>query len=109
MGRLVKGEVVVLAYPFSDLSRTKRRPAVVATPPGDDVILSQMTSRSRADPSAIAITQSNFATGTFHQPGNVRPNRTFAADRGIILYSIGVLKPEVTNRMMDAIIRILRQ
>ena len=40
MGRFVKGDVVVIPFPFSDLSATKRRPALVTTAlPGDDVIL----------------------------------------------------------------------
>ncbi|MDO9036700.1 MAG: hypothetical protein Q7U51_16080 [Methanoregula sp.] len=46
MGGLVKGDVVVVLFPFSDLSSVKKRPALVlATPDGDDVILSQITSR----------------------------------------------------------------
>jgi mRNA interferase MazF len=39
MGRFVKGEVVVLPFPFSDLSEAKRRPALVLAPlPGVDVV-----------------------------------------------------------------------
>jgi mRNA interferase MazF len=44
MGRFVKGDVVVIPFPFSDLSATKRRPALVITAlPGEDVILCQIT------------------------------------------------------------------
>ena len=40
MEELVKGDVVVLPFPFSDLSASKKRPAlVVATLRGDDIIL----------------------------------------------------------------------
>jgi len=36
----VKGDVVVIPFPFSDLSQSKRRPALVlAALEGDDVIL----------------------------------------------------------------------
>jgi mRNA interferase MazF len=36
MGRFVKGGVVVIPFPFSDLSATKRRPVLVVTAlPGD--------------------------------------------------------------------------
>ena len=42
MGAFVKGDVVVTPFPFSDLSATKRRPAlVVATLTGDGVILAK--------------------------------------------------------------------
>jgi len=37
---LVKGDVTVLPFPFSDLSAVKKRPALVAaTLKGDDIIL----------------------------------------------------------------------
>ena len=39
MGRFVKGDVVVLPFPFSDLTTAKKRPAVVvASLTGDDVL-----------------------------------------------------------------------
>lgn len=59
MGAFVKGDVVVLPFPFSDLSVTNRRPAlVVASLPGDDVILCQITSRDVANPNAISLVTS---------------------------------------------------
>jgi hypothetical protein len=40
MGRFVKGNVVVVSFPFSDLSGSKRRPALVlADLDGDDILL----------------------------------------------------------------------
>ena len=45
MGKFVKGDVVVIPFPFSDLTGKKRRPAfVVSVLPGDDIILCQITS-----------------------------------------------------------------
>ncbi len=45
MEKFVKGDIVVVPFPFSNLTRAKRRPALVITPlAGDDVILCQITS-----------------------------------------------------------------
>lgn len=54
MEKLVKGDVVVVPFPFSDLSASKKRPAVVvATLTGDDIICCQITSEARFDEYAI--------------------------------------------------------
>ncbi len=78
MGRFVKGDVVVIPFPFSDLSAAKRRPAlVVALLKGDDVILCQITSKAVTDDYAIPIADADFTAGSLHQDSNVRPNRLF--------------------------------
>ena len=46
MAKFVKGDVLVVPFPFSDLTQAKRRPAfVLAGPFGDDLILCQITSQ----------------------------------------------------------------
>ena len=57
MAGFVKGDVVVLPFPVSDLSNSKRRPALVVAPVQtyNDVILCLITSKAAKDDSAIAI------------------------------------------------------
>ncbi|MBX2929316.1 MAG: type II toxin-antitoxin system PemK/MazF family toxin [Saprospiraceae bacterium] len=82
MARFIKGEVVVIPFPFSDLSGSKRRPALVlADLPGDDIILCQITSqKSPKDPFAIPLINTDFISGSLPVASNIRPNRIFAAD-----------------------------
>ncbi len=62
MGRFVKGDIVIMPFPFSDLSASKKRPAlVIASLAGDDVILCQITSRPIRDRYALAIEEKDFA------------------------------------------------
>jgi mRNA interferase MazF len=50
MAEFIKGDVVVVPLPFSNLSQAKRRPAlVVAELKGDDLILCQITSQNTQD------------------------------------------------------------
>lgn len=45
MGKFVKGDIVIVPFPFSDLSSSKKRPAMVISDlKGDDIILCQITS-----------------------------------------------------------------
>jgi mRNA interferase MazF len=95
VGGLVKGDVVVIPFPFSDLSVTKRRPAlVVATLRGDDVILCQITSRAVSDADAVPTRISDVLEGRLRLDSNVRPNRLFTADSNLVLYRIGALRDE---------------
>ena len=50
MGEFVRRDVVVIPFPFSDLSKSKRRPALVLTDlSGDDILLCQITSQHSND------------------------------------------------------------
>ncbi len=110
MARFVKGDVVVVPFPFSDLTKAKRRPAlVIAELEGDDLILCQITSQQIRDKYSIAINEDDFQVGTLKQKSNARPNRIFTADWHIILNRVGTLKPEKVNEITEKIIEILRQ
>jgi len=110
LARFVKGDIVVVPFPFSDLTSAKRRPAlVIAELEGDDLILCQITSQQIRDRYAILIDDGDFEDGTLRQTSNVRPNRIFTADHHIILYIVGHLKPEKVNEVSERIVDILRQ
>jgi mRNA interferase MazF len=109
LARFVKGDVVVVPFPFSDLTQSKRRPAVVvANLTGDDVILCQITSQNVRDSYAIALTDMDFSTGSLKQESNIRPNRVFTADRRILLYKVGSLRPEKLDQVVDGLVQLLK-
>ncbi len=108
MGRFVKGDVVVVPFPFTDLAQAKRRPAlVVAELEGDDRILCQITSRHFRDRYAVGINDADFEEGSLKKDSNIRPNRLFTADGRIILYRAGRLKDERVGDVVEKIIEIL--
>lgn len=110
MARFVKGDVVVVPFPFSDLTQAKRRPAlVVAGLEGDDVILCQITSQWIKDNYSVLIKDEDFVAGTLKQKSYIRPNRIFTAEGSIILYKAGQLNHKKINEVIDKIIEIMRQ
>ncbi|GHV24712.1 mRNA interferase PemK [Spirochaetia bacterium] len=103
MERLVKGDVVVLPFPFSDLSGAKHRPAfVIADLPGDDTIVCQITSRHKSDPLAISLDQFGFVSGSLPHESFIRPNKVFTADKNIILSIAGRLSETKTAEVITA-------
>ena len=109
MGRFVKGDVVVVPFPFSDLTQAKRRPALVlAAPQGSDPILCQITSQNVRDEYAVALAETDTQGGSLRRPSNVRPNRLFTAHPGIILYKVGGLTAEKMREVVDRVVEIVR-
>lgn len=110
MARFVKGDIVVVPFPFSDLTLSKRRPALVlADLEGDDLILCQITSQTVRDAYAMELHESDFASGSLNKPSNIRPNRLFTADRHIVLYKTGHLKNEKIDGVTERLIAIFRK
>jgi mRNA interferase MazF len=108
--RFVKGDVVVVPFPFSDLTHSKRRPAlIVAELEEDDLILCQITSREIKDKYAISLEEKDFESGILKQKSNIRPNRIFTADRHIVIYRAGHLKPDKIKETIVRITYILQQ
>ena len=108
MAGFMKGDVVVVPFPYSDLSQSKRRPAIVVKPlTGDDVILCQITSQAVSDSYALPLEPADFVTGRLTQSSNIRPNRLFTADSAIVLYRVGTLTAEKMADVITAIVQIV--
>ncbi|MDO8721038.1 MAG: type II toxin-antitoxin system PemK/MazF family toxin [Syntrophales bacterium] len=110
MAKFVKGDVVVVPFPFSDLTDAKRRPAlVIAELSGDDVILCQITSQNVKDSYSITLDEEHFESGSLNRKSNIRPNRVFTADKKILLYKAGHLKKEKISETIGIIVDILNK
>lgn len=101
--------MVIVSFPFTDLTGAKRRPAVVVgEPPGQDSILCLITSTATRDPHAIALTSADFASGTLRQDSYIRPGRLFTADNALIAYRAGRLTSSKLQEVIEAIVRIIQ-
>lgn len=102
------GDVVFVRFPFSDLSRTKLRPALVLAQSGkDDTILCQITSRPYADTDAIVLEEDCFREGHLIKISYVRPTKLFTAHVSIIEKTVANVQPEVRKAVVNRISRIL--
>ena len=110
MGRFIKGDIVVLPFPFSDLSSTKKRPALVLIgSTNDDIVLCQITSKNVRDVKAIAINIADVENGSLNDLSNARPNKLFTADEKIILYKLGTLSKIKLDEVVEQIISMLKE
>ncbi len=103
------GAVVVVPFPFSDLSQTKRCPAVVLADAGwDDWILCQITSNPYGNHRAIMRISTSFATGSLPVTSQARTGKLFTANTDLMITWDGTLKPDSFKQIIEAVVTILR-
>lgn len=108
MAKFIKGDIVVIPFPFSDLTGTKRRPAfVLADLPGNDIILCQITSRFKKDKFVVELGSNDFVSGNLPVQSYIRPNRLFTSDKKIIIRKAGKVNNTISTEVLQKIISIL--
>ncbi|HQZ97244.1 MAG TPA: type II toxin-antitoxin system PemK/MazF family toxin [Pyrinomonadaceae bacterium] len=103
------GTVVLVRFPFSDLTASKLRPAVVlANAERGDWVLYQITSQSYADRNAIGISNADFVRGSLNKPSYARPAKLFTANNNIMMKSIGDLSTLKLKGIRVSVISIFK-
>lgn len=103
------GQVVLVPFPFSDLSQSKVRPAVCVADAGrGDWILCQITSNPYGDPLAVPLDTADFASGGLQVPSVARPGKLFTAHAGLLIRSVGVLTPSSFACLVSSVMAILQ-
>ncbi len=102
------GSVVLVPFPFTDLSQTKLRPALTLAPAGrGDWILCQITSNSYGDVNAIELQKDSFQSGGLRVISYARPGKLFTANRDLMVAQIGTLKTGPFKQIVAAVVNIL--
>ena len=110
MERFVKGDVIVLDFPFSNLSQVKRRPAlVIKAPKGGDLIVSQITGKSQEPSFEAQVNRKDFKEGGLKIDSYLRLDKIFSVEKSIVRYKAGSLKPEKFKEIIDKIISFLKE
>lgn len=104
-----KGDVVLIPFPYSDLSGNKKRPALIISNEKinktDDRICCLITSKSRRDD--LLITKKDFLESNLPFKSWIRPHRVFTIDKRIILKRLCKLNGKFTRRLLEKIIELI--
>jgi mRNA interferase MazF len=103
------GSVVLVPFPFSDLSEAKLRPALVLAGSGkDDWILCQITSNAYADPRAVTLADADFDAGSLRVTSYARPGKLFTASSSLMVSQVGNLSQGALQSIVEAVVDLLR-
>lgn len=76
MERFVAGDIVVVSFPFTDMSAMRKRPAlVISNIQGDDVIICEITSKIRSDLYVVLLENKDLLVGKLKVNSIIRTNR----------------------------------
>lgn len=106
--RYKRGDIVLVAFPFTDLSSSKRRPAVVVSPDTfndemRDLVLVAITSQL-ADDERLTINSGDCVDGELPRKSLVKASKLFTIHSTLVLKRICAVRPE----KLDDILREIR-
>jgi len=105
----VKGDVIVIEFPYSDLKSVKRRPVLILkVPKGEDVIVSQITGESYENDVEVLIKKEDFKQGSLKRDSYIRIDKIASIEKSLIEYKAGSLKQEKFNKIIDKICFFLK-
>ena len=107
MERFVKGDVVIIQFPYADFSSVKKRPAVVlANLKGSNIILAQITTNKRDDEDLISLSKKDFSSGSLKHNSFVMVSLIFTADIFKISYKAGKLNQQKIKQIENKLCEI---
>ncbi|WP_071527232.1 type II toxin-antitoxin system PemK/MazF family toxin [Nodosilinea nodulosa] len=99
------GDLVLIAFPFTDGVGEKRRPALILLDTGDpDVIVSRVTSQSYSTPFDIAL--ENWEGANLLRPSTVRLHKLATLDKTLVSRQLGQLSADDWGRVVESLQRL---
>jgi mRNA interferase MazF len=107
--RYRRGDIVLVSFPFTDLSSSKRRPALVVSPDPfngrlQDLVLAAITSQL-TDDRLLTIERDDCVDGTLPQTSVVKPAKLFTIHSTLVLKKICGLRSEKLHAVLAEIRR----
>ena len=104
-----RGDIVLVSFPFTDLTSSKRRPALILSPDsfnsaGVDLVLAAITSHITDDPHGVLIHRGDFAQGWLPKTSLVKTTKLFTMHSSLVAKRICALRIE----KMEEVLRLLR-
>lgn len=107
--RYKRGDIVLVHFPFTDLSSSKKRPALIVSPDDfngrmQDLVLVAITSQLTNE-NAVTIEQSDCVDGMLPKPSVVKLSKVFTIHSTLVLKRICALRSEKLEAVLGEIRR----
>ncbi len=109
--RYEQWQIVLVPFPYSDLSGVKRRPALVLSASSfndhhDDLVCCMITSHLDGEPGCPLISQKDLAFGTLLFKSKIKPYRLFTVEKSMVVKKLGVLGASKSKETRIQLLRL---
>src|SRR5437867_11843308 len=110
---MARGDIVLVPFPFTDLSGEKRRPALILSPDSfdpEDLVLCAITSRlpGRPGPWEIPLQGQDVVDGQLPRPSIIRAGKLFTMHRSLVPGRFGAIRPEKFLEVLSVLQLLIR-
>jgi mRNA interferase MazF len=113
---MIKGKVVLIPFPFDDLSTTKVRPAVCLTNSigkYNHIILALITSQIPTDlletDIVLDTSHPDFAASGLHKPSTIRLDHLMTVRKSLVRRELGALSSATQNQLTEKLCKLLSE
>lgn len=108
-----RGDIVIVGFPFSDLSRTKKRPALIISNDTvnntGDYLMIQVTSKVRKDTLSIPINKNDFINGKeLPLQSYLRIHKIFLLNESLIISKNTAVNPVFLDLVIEKITEMIK-
>jgi mRNA interferase MazF len=105
-------DIVLLAFPFSDLQASKVRPAVIMSNDdynrrSEDMVVIPLTSNIRLRDYTVLVTSAELESGNLIVDCKAKVDRVFSVSQKLVRMKIGRVSVRVHERLMNVLLGLL--
>lgn len=107
-----QGEIVIVPFPFSDLSSIKQRPVLVLSKSSDnkrfeDIITCGITSNIKDAEYSVEIDNKNLSLGTIPMKSRIKVDKLFTLNKKIIKKKIARIDRDTFNEVRTEFFKLV--
>jgi mRNA interferase MazF len=108
-----QGEIVLVPFPFSDLSSSKKRPALVISNDeynlkSQDLVICGMTSKTGQQDYSVIVSQKDLFSGRLLATSRIKVDKLFTIKKSRVIKSLGTISDDSLNRVKDEMLKLFQ-
>lgn len=107
-----QGDILIVPFPFSDLSSVKRRPVLVLSKADDnssfdDVITCGITSNTHNSKYSVLITNENLQEGVIPSKSRIKVDKLFTLNKEIVIKKVARVDKNTFDKVREEFVRLV--